>query len=164
MKLLPWPPDKLTELLHRAPLQDFPLEVPQPVGVVHLVTPPRHSSHHISPWKIGVLNGTNQRKTMTNRKNRKKNQPVGSHSTSVHMKCSPPPIEVKSAVSTNSNTPFICRIPEIINNNIQPREVGETVPARMTNCPVGHQKRQLATFLSYFFSNSGGCCNPFFTP
>ena len=45
---MPWPPDKLAELLHGAPLQDLALEVPEPVGVVHLVTPPGHTGHHIS--------------------------------------------------------------------------------------------------------------------
>ena len=46
--LIPRPPDKLAELLHGAPLQDLALEVPEPVGVVHLVTPPGHTGHHIS--------------------------------------------------------------------------------------------------------------------
>ena len=45
---IPRPPDKLAELLHGAPLQDLALEVPEPVGVVHLVTPPGHTGHHIS--------------------------------------------------------------------------------------------------------------------
>ena len=45
---IPRPPDKLAELLHGAPLQDLALEVPEPVGVVHLVTPPGHAGHHIS--------------------------------------------------------------------------------------------------------------------
>ena len=44
---IPWPPDKLAELLHGAPLQDLALEVPEPVGVVHLVTPPGHTGHHV---------------------------------------------------------------------------------------------------------------------
>merc|ERR1719438_563382 len=64
--------------------------------------------------------------------------PVGSHSTSVHMKCSPTPMLVKSLVSMNSRTPFML-----------------LSPAKTTNCPVGAQNRWLAVFLSYFFRISG---------
>ena len=71
--------------------------------------------------------------------------PVGSHSTSVHMKCSLVPMLVKSLVSMNSNTPFML-----------------LRPASTTNCPVGAQNRWLAVFLSYFFRISGSV--PFLRP
>ena len=37
----------LTELVNAAALEDLALEVPDPVGVVNLMTPPRHSSDDI---------------------------------------------------------------------------------------------------------------------
>ena len=37
----------LTELVNAAALEDLALEVPDPVGVVNLMTPPRHSGDDI---------------------------------------------------------------------------------------------------------------------
>ena len=42
----------LTELVNAAALEDLALEVPDPVGVVNLMAPPRHSGDNI-PRKHG---------------------------------------------------------------------------------------------------------------
>ncbi len=43
----------LTELGDGDPLEDLALEVPEPVGVVHLMAPPGHARHHISDQITG---------------------------------------------------------------------------------------------------------------
>merc|ERR1719483_1455805 len=46
-RLWPWSPNQLAELLNRRPLEDLSLEVPEPVGIVHLVAPPADPGHDI---------------------------------------------------------------------------------------------------------------------
>ena len=43
------PPGQLAELVNICPLEDLALEIPHPIGVVHLVGPPRYASDDVSP-------------------------------------------------------------------------------------------------------------------
>merc|ERR1719239_614549 len=53
-------PRQLTELVNAAALEDLALEVPDPVGVVNLMTPPRHSSDDIPAGRIPLNIGTHE--------------------------------------------------------------------------------------------------------
>ena len=45
----------LTELVHRVSLENLSLKIPEPVRVMHLVAPPRHTGHHVSEIIIIII-------------------------------------------------------------------------------------------------------------
>ena len=125
-------PAQLTELVHRASVENLSLEVLEPVRVIYLVASPRYTGHHISEIIIiiifNIIKSIHLHIILIIIKSKTivtfQWDPTLHQSTSVHMKCSPPPMLVKSLVSTNSSTPFM-----------------PLSPARMMNCPVGDQNR-----------------------
>ena len=48
----PWSPEQLAEPLHWLFVEDLALEVPDPEGIVHLMSPPADSRCHIAPSGI----------------------------------------------------------------------------------------------------------------